>query len=139
MKTSSAKQKGRRHQQDVCKKFLDIGHGLEPDDIRSASMGAPGEDILFSPAARKQFPFSIECKNVEKLSIWAAIDQARQNGGKYTPAVVFTKNREEPQIALPFDKFLEIYKVYMEHNAFKDSCEQVMDEHGEVLKGLSDD
>lgn len=119
MKVSSAKSKGRRHQQDVCKKLLEVSSGLEPDDIRSASMGAPGEDILFSPAARRQFPFSIECKNVEKLSIWAAIDQSRANAPKdYTTAVVFTRNHETPQIALPFDKFLEIYEVYL--NAKKD-------------------
>jgi hypothetical protein len=115
MRTSSAKQKGRRHQQDTCSKLLSISTGLEPDDIRSASMGAYGEDILFSPAARKQFPFSVECKNVEKLSIWAAIEQARDNTKEgLTAAVVFTKNREVPQIALPFDKFLEIYKVYLD-------------------------
>ncbi len=119
MKTSSAKAKGRRHQQDVCKKLLEVSNGLEPDDIRSASMGAPGEDILFSPAARRQFPFSIECKNVEKLSIWSAIDQSRTNcRDDHTPMVVFTRNHETPQITLPFEKFLEIYKGYL--NAQKD-------------------
>lgn len=114
MKTQSAKQKGRRHQQDVCNKLLGVSIGLEKDDIRSASMGAYGEDILFSPAARKQFPFSIECKNVEKLSIWAAIDQARANcDSDYTPMVVFTRNRECAQVSLPFDEFLKIYEVYL--------------------------
>lgn len=116
MKTSSAKSKGRRHQQDTCSKLLKISDGLEPDDIRSASMGAPGEDILFSPAARRQFPFSIECKNVEKLSIWSAIAQARDNCPEgATEMVVFTRNRETPQVALPFDKFLEIYEFYLKH------------------------
>lgn len=115
MRTASAKQKGRRHQQDVCKKLLEISQGLEPDDIRSASMGAPGEDVLFSPAARRQFPFSVECKNVEKISIWRCIEQARQNcPDTATPVVVFTRNREEPQIAIPFDEFLKIYKVYLD-------------------------
>lgn len=115
MRTSSCKAKGRKHQQDVCKRLLEVANGLEPDDIRSASMGAPGEDILFSPAARRQFPFSIECKNVEKLSVWAAIDQARANTPENTTSmVVFTRNHETPQIALPFEKFLEIYKVYLE-------------------------
>lgn len=114
MRVSSAKSKGRRHQQDVCKKLLEVSNGLEPDDIRSASMGAPGEDIQFSPAARKQFPFSIECKNVEKLSIWSAIDQSRANCPEgYTEMVVFTRNREDTFATLPFDKFLEIYKVYL--------------------------
>lgn len=114
MKVSSAKAKGRRHQQYVAKRLVEIGIDLEPDDVRSASMGAPGEDILFSPAARRQFPFSIECKNVEKLSIWAAIDQARLNcSSEYTPVVVFTRNHENPQVALPYETFLEIYQEYL--------------------------
>lgn len=115
MKVQSAKQKGRRFQQEVCKKLLEIASGLEQDDIRSASMGAPGEDVLFSPAARRQFPFSIECKNVEKLSIWACIDQARANAPEgATPMVAFTRNREVPHVALPIERFLEIYKVYLD-------------------------
>ena len=115
MRVSSAKSKGRRHQQDTCKKLLEVGNGLEPDDIRSTSMGAGGEDVLLSPAARRQFPFSIECKNVEKLSIWSAIAQSRDNcKPEHTPVVVFTRNREDPQISMPFEKFLEIYKVYLE-------------------------
>lgn len=114
MKVSSAKAKGRRHQQYVCRKLVETGYDLESDDIRSASMGAPGEDVLFSPAARKQFPFSIECKNVEKLSIWSAIAQARDNCPEgSTEMVVFTRNHETPQVSLPFEKFLEIYKVYL--------------------------
>lgn len=120
MKVSSAKQKGRRFQQEVRDKFLEVGNGLEPDDIRSASMGAYGEDILFSPAARKQFPFSVECKNVEKLSIWRCIDQARTNAPEgTTPIVAFTRNREVPHVAIPMEEFMKIYKVYLD--AQKDS------------------
>ncbi len=132
MKTSSAKHKGRRHQQDVCKKLLEVSNGLEADDIRSASMGAPGEDILFSPAARRQFPFSIECKNVEKLSVWAAIDQCRANNDKnHTPAVVFTRNREIPQIALPFEKFLEIYEFYLKNKDLIGTLDKLADRENE--------
>ena len=77
-------------------------------------MGASGEDILFSPAARRQFPFSIECKNSEKLNVWGAIDQARSNcKPEHVPMVLFSKNREITQVTLPFEKFLEIYKVYL--------------------------
>lgn len=126
MKTSSAKAKGRRHQQDVCNKLLEVSNGLEKDDIRSASMGAPGEDILFSPAARRQFPFSIECKNVEKLSIWSAIDQSRANcPAGNTEAVVFTKNHEDTFIALPFEKFLEMYKEINELKEYKHKYEDL--------------
>ena len=46
MKTRSAKQKGRRLQQNVRDLLLEaLSEYLEEDDIRSTSMGAPGEDL----------------------------------------------------------------------------------------------
>ena len=119
MKVSSAKAKGRKLQKDVCKALLEISRGLTEDDIRSTSMGAGGEDVLFSSAAKRQFPLSIECKNVERFSIWPAIDQGIKNcPSDLTPVVVFKKNHRDPQISLPLEKFLEIYKVYLQ---FKDT------------------
>lgn len=119
MRVSSAKAKGRRLQQKVRDLLLGVSHGLTEDDIRSTSMGAGGEDILFSQAARKQFPFSIECKNVERFSIWPTIKQARKNcNPEHTPFIVFSKNHEDAQMSMPLEKFLEIYEVYL--NAKKD-------------------
>ena len=40
-------------------------------------MGAGGEDLIMARAAREKFPFSIECKNVEKLNVWEAYEQAQ--------------------------------------------------------------
>jgi hypothetical protein len=107
MKVSSAKAKGRRLQYEVRDLLLKTAKDLEPDDIRSTPMGSPGEDLLLSPAARKKFPFNIECKNVEKLNIWAAIAQAREQG-KHTPMVAFSRNGEQTYVALPIEKFMEI-------------------------------
>lgn len=108
MKPSSAKAKGRRLQYEVRDTLLKESRGsLEPDDIRSTPMGAPGEDLLLSPAARKFYPFSIECKNVEKLNIWQAIKQAKEYGN-YTPLVAFTRNGEETYVALPIKEFMAI-------------------------------
>ena len=107
MRPQSAKSKGRRLQQDVAKKLRET-MGLHEDDIVSRPMGSPGEDLMLSPAARSLIPFSFECKNVEKLNIWEAIGQARDNCRGHTPAVAFTKNREDVYIAMPIDKFLEM-------------------------------
>lgn len=63
MKPSSAKAKGRKLQQQVRDLILETFSDLEPDDVRSTSMGAGGEDVLLSPLARRKFPFSVECKN----------------------------------------------------------------------------
>ena len=40
-------------------------------------MGAGGEDLLLSPAARRKFGFSVECKNVEKLNVWNAMSRQK--------------------------------------------------------------
>ena len=108
MRPQSAKSKGRRFQQYCRDILLKAADSLEPDDIRSTSMGAAGEDILFSPAARRVYPYSVECKNVEKLSIWGAIEQAVENCGKYIPVVMFKKNNHRAWIAIPLDSYMEI-------------------------------
>ena len=73
MKTRSAKNKGKRLQNDVRDLILETFKQLEEDDVRSTTMGDSGEDVLLSPvAARKLFPFSVECKNQEKLNIWSS-------------------------------------------------------------------
>ena len=69
MKARSAKNKGKRLQNKVRDLILEkFNKQLEPDDVRSITMGDSGEDILLSPAARRLFPFSVECKNQEKLN-----------------------------------------------------------------------
>jgi len=108
MRPQSAKSKGRRLQQMVRDIFLAAADSLEPDDIRSTSMGAGGEDILLSPAARKIYPYSVECKNVESLNIWNAIKQSLENCGKYIPVVVFKRNNQKAWIAMPLEDYMEI-------------------------------
>ena len=110
MKTSSAKAKGRRLQQKVASLLVESFEGLEPDDIRSTGMGQSGEDIQLSPLARRKIPFSFECKNQERLNIWAAIEQAEANQGDYDPAIVFTRNRTKTYVAIPLDTFVNLIK-----------------------------
>eukprot|EP00965_Chrysotila_dentata_P258800 6213346-Pleurochrysis_carterae.AAC.6 len=110
MKVQSAKAKGRRLQQEVAAQLLRTFPQLHNDDVRSTAMGAPGEDIQLSHAARQLFPYSIECKNCERLNIWGAIEQARRNGTSdgVTPIVVFRKNKEPSHVVVPLDHFLEV-------------------------------
>ena len=108
MKPRSAKNKGKRLQNKIRDLILEKFDSLEPDDVRSITMGDSGEDILLSPAARKQFPFSVECKNQEKLNIWGALEQAEDNSGNHTPLVIFKRNRSKTYAVLEFDKLLEL-------------------------------
>jgi hypothetical protein len=108
MKSRSAKNKGKRLQNNVRDLILEKFNKLEQDDVRSITMGDSGEDILLSPAARKLFPFSVECKNQEKLNIWSSLEQAETNSGKHIPLLVFKRNRTKMYAVLEFDKLLEL-------------------------------
>ena len=108
MKTRSAKNKGKRLQNDVRDLILETFKELEPDDVRSTTMGDSGEDILLSPAARKLFPFSVECKNQEKLNIWSSLEQAETNAGKHMPLLIFKRNRSKTYAVINIEKFIEL-------------------------------
>ena len=112
MKTQSAKAKGRKLQQMVRDLLLERFTDLEPDDVRSTSMGAGGEDLLLSPAARRKFPYSVECKNVEKLNVWNAYDQASANCGKHEPLLVMKKNHKKPLVVLDLETFVDLLKEH---------------------------
>ena len=91
MKPQSAKAKGRNFQKWV-RDMLIEHRDVHPEDIESRSMGAGGEDLIMARDARKKFPFSIECKNVEKLNVYDAYDQACANAGNHTPDLFMKKN-----------------------------------------------
>ena len=105
----SSKAKGRRLQNLVRDKLREkFGTTLEEDDIKSAIMGTVGEDIVLSPAARKEIPFSFECKNVERLQFWKSVEQAESNSNGRTAVIVVKKNGRSPYVALPLDDWLDL-------------------------------
>ena len=111
MKTQSRKAKGRRLQQQFMQLLVEK-LDIDSEDIESRSMGAGGEDLIMSKAARLKFPYSVECKNQEKLNIWAAWEQANGNKGLYEPLVVIKKNGVQPLVVLDAENFLEMIKGF---------------------------
>ena len=109
MRTQSKKAKGRRLQQWV-RDLLIEKLEVHPEDIESRSMGAGGEDLIMSRAAREKFPYSIECKNQESLNIWKSYEQAQQNSGNYEPIVVIKRNNVKPLVLVDADYFVELHK-----------------------------
>ena len=108
MKTSSKKGKGRRLQNYVRNTLLEAFKSLEEDDVKAAIMGESGEDIKLSPAAKRKIRYSFECKNVERLNIWQAIEQAETNCEDRTPVVVIKRNRTNPYVVLDLNKFIKL-------------------------------
>ena len=109
MKPQSAKAKGRNLQKWVVKQLIET-FDIHPEDIKSCSMGAGGEDVQMARAAREKFPYSVECKNVEKLNIWDAYDQAKANCGDYEPIVIMKKNGKKPLVVMDAKSFIELNK-----------------------------
>lgn len=110
IKTQSAKAKGRRHQQWVRDKILSLfPKALLPDDVRSTSMGAGGEDIQLSPAARRLFPYSVECKAFKSFAIYKVMEQAAENcPDKAEPVAIIKADRRKPLAVLDAEHFLNL-------------------------------
>ena len=112
MRTRSGKAKGRRLQNKVRDVLIEhFSDKLEPDDIKVAIMGESGEDIKLSPAARKLIPYSFECKNQEKLSIWSSLEQAAENSGDYPPVLIFKRNRSKTYVTIELEEFIKLINV----------------------------
>ena len=115
MKTSSAKAKGRNLQKKI--RDLLIEHlGIDPEDIESRSMGASGEDLIMSKAARNLFPYSVEAKNQEKVNVWSAYKQATDNSKGYIPVAVIKKNNHKPLAVLDLEAFILLCRKEDDNN-----------------------
>ena len=111
MKTSSAKAKGRTFQQWVRDRILDTFPALEPDDVRSTSMGAGGEDLQLSPAARRNFPYSVECKANKSFAVYKIMEQATANAPDGSEPIAFIKgDRRKPLAVIDATYFFNIIR-----------------------------
>lgn len=112
MTPASCKAKGRNLQNMVCDTLRTL-YQCHPDDIRPAIMGESGEDIKIGPAMRKRFPYSVECKNQERISIWEALSQAENHARikKTVPALIFHRNRSKTWVAIPLEDWVALLSV----------------------------
>ena len=109
MKTQSAKAKGRKLQQWFRDCLIDVLE-IHEEDIESRSMGAGGEDLIMARAAREKFPYSVECKNQEKINIWESYKQADSNSKVYEPVVVLKRNKHKPLVLVDAEYFVNLHK-----------------------------
>lgn len=109
--TASCKAKARLHQQELARDICEA-LDLSPDDVVSRSMGSPGADIMLSKIARDAFPFAVEAKRCEKLSIPLWWKQCQQNAGKegLMPLLVYRQNHGENMVVMRWIDFMEVVK-----------------------------
>lgn len=123
MNTSSAKAKGRRCAQETKEAILQVFESLQDDDIQVTPSGVTGRDLVFSPFAQKLFPASIECKNVEKLNVHEAYEQAVSHAKEgEIPMLFFKKNRTELRVCMSVKGLFDLmYHLLSLENACRDA------------------
>ena len=106
----SSKAKGSRLQNMIRDRLRAVfSSSLEEDDIKSQTMCMTGEDIVLSPAARKLIPYSIECKNVERLNVWQCLKQTESNvQEECAPILIIKRNQTDPYVVLPLETWIDL-------------------------------
>lgn len=98
----------------VCNALLSLANKcqdeLTAEDIRPVPSSVSGSDIWMSSAAAKRFPFSIECKNQETVSIWKWWAQCEGTALKEgrEPLLIFCRNNARPKVVIDLDLFLRL-------------------------------
>lgn len=114
MRPQSAKAKGRTFQQEIRDAILARFPTLEEGDVVSTSMGAGGEDVKLSPAARKLLPIQIECKRVKSaIGLYNYYKQAKAHG-KHEPVVFIRADREPALVLIAATSYLDMMKELSE-------------------------
>lgn len=110
MTPASKKQKGRKFQQWVRDKLLEAfkPYKIRPDDIKSTSMGASGEDLQFSPFARDLMGVSVECKSHKAFAVYKIYEQCQSNAGEYEPVVFIKQNNSKPLALVDAEFFINL-------------------------------
>lgn len=106
--TAARKSKGRQLQQKMRDAILASFPKLETDDVKSTAMGQGGEDVQLSPAARKLFPYSVECKRHKAFAVYGPYEQAAANAGGYEPLLVIQGDRKKPLVILDLEHFMQL-------------------------------
>lgn len=117
IKPQSRKSKGREFQKQVCKdiaeKFgFEFNQRKDNSEVKFRPMGQSGVDIILLGEARKLFPFSIECKNTNKLTL-ETFKQAIENEEKEMNWLIIQKRKglKNPIAILDWYVFLEFWNT----------------------------
>jgi len=117
IKIQSRKAKGRSFQKQIADdiaNLLNIKYDQQDDNclIHSREMGQSGTDIVLRNEAQTQFPFSIEVKNQNYISLLQFINQAKYNKKDNTDWMIVIKSIKlnKPIVVLEWEAFLKYIK-----------------------------
>lgn len=99
----NSRQKGARGERELARRFREQGY-----DCRRGQQynGLEGEDVIGLPGVH------VECKRVERLNLYDAIDQAKRDADQKLPAVFHRKNNCGWLVTMPLEQWFEIYREW---------------------------
>ena len=114
----SSKAKGRLGQNEIRDKLLETFPEFEPDDIKGCIMGDNGEDIQFSPTARKKLPLSIEVKR-RKSGLQTAYNYMEQasSHNKGEPVVCYRSDRKPWIVMVGLDHYAQLLRSWNDNKS----------------------
>jgi len=114
----SGKAKGRLGQNEIRDKLLETFPEFEQDDIKGCVMGDTGEDIQFSPAARKKLPLSIEVKR-RKSGLQTAYNYMEQASfhNKGEPVVCYRSDRKPWIVMIGLDHYAQLLRSWNDNKS----------------------
>ena len=102
----NSREKGARFERMLAKTLREYGYEAERGCQHAGGKDSP--DIKHNMTR-----LHIEAKDVEKLSIWNALEQSKRDAGEdEIPVVMFKRNRTGIYVAMPLEDFMEIYKAW---------------------------
>jgi hypothetical protein len=117
---ASRKGKGRELQHFACKeisKLIGIPFDNQDDscEIHSREMGQSGVDVVLRGKAQERFPYSIECKSGESISLRSFVLQAKANKKEGTDwlLLIRTKSIPEDVVVIGWEAFANLFKRRM--------------------------
>ncbi len=102
----NSKQKGKRGE-------IEVAHFLHDHGFTDARRGQQFHGGAESPDVIGIDGIHLEVKRTERTDLYGWMEQAKCDAGENIPVVVHRKNGEGWLAILPFDKFLEIVKGWM--------------------------
>lgn len=70
-------------------------------------MGAGGEDVQLSSAARELFTYTVECKNRKAIAVYKDYEQACTHD-THEPVVVLKQNNSKPLVLVDAQHFFDL-------------------------------
>ena len=99
----NSRAKGKRYELHIAKVLRE--HGFTAERGQQHAGGTDSPDVKHNLDG-----LHFECKHVENLNIWKALEQAENDCGSKTPVVVFKRNRTKDYVALSLEDFIALYK-----------------------------